>query len=460
MTNHYVNIQSIKGLAELEANFDFSKKDVVIITGKNGAGKTTLIKAFRLLYDLQVFDKTSNANSLNANSSVTFRLGDVVPELSFTYNEKLKALDTKQPLPSKKLVLSELPIPFGNRFERFSLVAKFDADMRTNIASNQYVPAEGITDFLSSIYPEGEHFHELKQTRIERYTFYFLLQESDYYIREDHFSSGEFFLIQLYRLVTSGAKLIVIDELDISLDASAQVKFLDSIKPILTEYGSKLIMVTHSLALMETANEGDLYYLERQGDTATLEQRSFGYVKSDLYGFKGRDRYILVEDVVLEEFIKYLIKNFDIKPFFNYEIIVVGGEPQVRGMAVKNDELEIFGHSDQVIIITDADIFEQVRRQYKGPTKVIASPVQDIELYIWQNREKELSDVKINDFTPARTEKKTSKTYWDKIIAHQRTDESKIAFKNRLYKIIIDNNDANELVNALRQHLCIEIPNV
>lgn len=455
MTNHYVNIQNIKGLAELEATFDFSEKDVVIITGKNGAGKTTLIKAFRLLYDLQVFDKTSNANSLNVNSSVTFRLGDVVPELSLTYNEKLKALDTKQPLPSKQLVLSELPIPYGNRFEQFSLVAKFDADMRTNIASNQYEQAEGITDFLSSIYPGGERLNELKQTRIGKYTFYFILQENDYYIREDHFSSGEFFLIQLYRLVTSGAKLIVIDELDISLDASAQVKFLESIKPILTEYGSKLIMVTHSLALMETANEGDLYYLERQGNTATLEQRSFGYVKSDLYGFKGRDRYILTEDPVLEGFIEYLIKTFNIKPFFNYEIIPVGGEPQVRGMAAKNDELEIFGPSEQVIVITDGDIFNQVKRQYKGPTKVLSSPVNDIELYIWNNREKFLSNVVINEFTHAEKDKDTAKTYWKMIISVQGRPEAKKIFKDRLYQIIIDNNDVNELIAALKQHLCI-----
>jgi len=456
VTSHYVGIKNIKGLTELEATFDFSEKDVVIITGKNGSGKTTLIKAFRLLYDLQVFDKTSNANSLNLNSSVTFKLGNVVPDLAFSYNSKLKALDTKQPLPSKHLVLSELPIPFGNRFEQFSLVAKFDSDIRTNIASSKYEQARGITDFLGQIYPEGERFRELCQTKAGKFTFYFMLQDSDYYIREDHFSSGEFFLIQLYRLVTSGAKLIVIDELDISLDASAQVKFLAAIKPILERHGSKLIMVTHSLALMETANEGDLYYLERQKNTVTLEQRSFGYVKSDLYGFKGRDRYILTEDTVLAGFIEYLIRASEIKPFFNYDIIPVGGEPQVRGMAAKNDELEIFGPSDRVLVVTDGDIFEELTHHYGGPTIVVASPVNDIELYIWQNREQFLPDVIIEDFTHAERDKDTAKTYWKKMISAQGRPESKKVFRDRLYKIIVDNNDTCELTNALKQHLCIE----
>lgn len=456
MTSHYIGIKNIKGLAELEATFDFSEKDVVIITGKNGSGKTTLIKAFRLLYDLQVFDKTSNANSLNSSSSVSFRLGDIVPELSFSYNSKLKALDTKQPLPSKKLVLSELPIPFGNRFEQFSLVAKFDSDIRTSIASSKYEQAEGIADFLGCIYPESERFTELKQTKIGKHTFYFVLQENDYYIREDHFSSGEFFLIQLYRLVTTGAKLIVIDELDISLDASAQVRFLAAIKPILKEHNSKLIMVTHSLALMETANEGDLYYLERQNNAVTLEQRSFGYVKSDLYGFKGKDRYILTEDTVLAGFIEYLISASEIQPFFNYEIIPVGGEPQVKAMTAKNDELEIFGPSERVIVIIDGDIFGEVKRQYKGPTTVIASPVDDIELYIWQNREQLLPDVAIRDFTHAERDKDTAKTYWKKIISAQGRPESKKLFIDRLYQIIIDNCDTNELIGVLKQHLCIE----
>lgn len=454
MTSYYVSIEKIKGLTKLEAVFDFSGKDIVIITGKNGSGKTTLIKTFRLLYDLQVFDKTSNVNSLSPDSSVIFKLVDIIPELSFSYNLKLKALDTKQSLPPKKSVLSELPIPFGNRFEHFSLIAKFDSEIRTKIASSEYEQAEKITAFLSCIYPENKLFDELKETKIGKYTFYFILQENDYYIREDHFSSGEFFLIQLYRLVTSGAKLIVIDELDISLDASAQVHFLAAITPILQEYDSKLIMVTHSLALMETANEGDLYYLERQGSNVSLEQRSFGYVKSDLYGFKGRDRYILTEDLVLAGFIEYLIKISPATIFFNYEVIPVGGEPQVRNMAIRNDQHKIFGPSERVLIIIDGDIFDNFN--YQGPTSIFSSPVNDIELYIWQNREQYLPNVETPEFTHAIREKDTAKTYWKKIISAQGRPESQKIFTDKLYQIIIDNNDSSQLAQALENHLCLK----
>lgn len=455
MNSHSISIRNIKGISKLSATFDFSEKEIVIITGKNGSGKTTLIKAFRLINDLQIFKKTSNANSIGIDSSVTFNLSGIATDLLFTYNPKFGALDTKQSLPANQLVISELPIPFGKRFEHFSLVAKFDSAITDKIASSEYRPAEKMTGFLSCIYPDSRRFDELQEATIDKYTFYFILQENDYYIREDHFSSGEYFLIQLYRLITSGAKLIIIDELDISLDASAQVKFIAAITPILKEYNSKLIMVTHSLALMEMADEGDLYYLEKQESNVSLEKRSFGYIKSDLYGFKGRDRYILTEDLVLAGFVEFLIKHSSLQTFFNYEIIPVGGEPQVRGMAVRNDEQEIFGPSDRVIAIIDGDIFNQLTSSYKGPTSIIASPVHDIELYIWQNRASFLCDIETPEFTHAEREKDTAKTYWKKIISAQGRPENKKLFIKRLYTIIVDNNDTGELVLALKNHLCL-----
>jgi len=452
MTRHSVEIKNIKGLCELKVTFDFSNKDVVIVTGKNGSGKTTLIKAFRLLYDLQVFNKTSNGNSIRDDSSIEFNLDlDGFQQLLFSYDPKLKALDTKQALPLKDSVISELPIPFGYRFQHLSLVSKYDSEVRTNFITGNYTQADRLQSFLRSIYAGSEKFSELNETNVGKHTFYFIPLPGDYYLREDHLSSGEYFLIQLYRLITSGSKLVVIDELDISLDASAQVRFLDATKPLLKEYDSKLIMVSHSLALMETANEGDIYYLEKQGTNVSLEQRSFGYVKSDLYGFKGRDRYILTEDPVLAGFIEYLIQACEIRAFFNYEIIPVGGEPQVRSMAERNDEYEIFGPSEAVLVIIDGDIFNELTTRYKGPTPVFSSPVKDIELYIWQNRVS-LKLPKLN-FTHAATEKKTSKTYWKKIIKSQRTPELKKQLVKRMYDAVKDNHDVDYLLQALRNHL-------
>lgn len=451
MTSYHVEVKNVKGLKELKVTFDFSERNTIVITGKNGAGKTTLVKAFKLISDPQVFERTSSLSSIRADSSIEFSLDDL-SSFSFSYNEKLRVLDTKQKLPSKNLVTSELPIPYGDRFQQFSLVARYDSEIRANIASSDYQEASDLRNFLRMVYPENERLDHLKSTKVKKHQFYFILQHEDYYIREDHFSSGEFFLIQLYRLITSGAKLIVIDELDISLDASAQIHFFGAIQPLLKEYNSNLIFISHSLALMETVHEGDLYYLEIANKETTLEQRSFGYIKSDLYGFKGRDRFILTEDETLAGFIEFIIRTQNIVTFFQYEIISIGGQPQIETITKKNDDHEIFGPSHKVIVVVDKDIHGKIN--YTGNTKIYPSPVNDIEVFIWSNRDSFLKDVKIKKFKEAKKDKDTAKTYWKKVISsNQKT-------KEQLYQIIIDNNkyESNQLIDAIKRHLCLSPP--
>lgn len=447
MVSVKVIILNISGVSELRTNFDFSSQNIIVITGKNGVGKTTLVKAFKLITDPQVFQKSAGLDSIRTDSNVSFELDGYQP-FSFSFNPKINALDTRQHLPNKGIVVAELPIPFGARFQQFSLVAQFDSDMRVNIASSNYQDADELQDFLNNVYSVNK-FSSLKVTRIEKHKLYFILRENDYYIREDHLSSGEFFLIQLFRLITSGSELIIIDELDVSLDAVAQVNLFGAIKPLLEKYNSQLIVMSHSLAFMSTVNESGLYYLEDNNGSASLEQRSYGYIKSDLYGFKGKDRYIITEDEVLSGFINYLIISNNIPTFFEYEIIPVGGKPQIKLMAEKNDSDRIFGKSEHVIIVVDKDIFSDTG--YNGPTELHSSPVSDIELFIWKNREQLLADVQIDDFTPADRDKKTAKTYCKKVVnSGQKTYQD-------LYALVASQNqeETNQLVDVLRSHLCL-----
>ena len=448
MTNKYsVEIENIKSLSGLKITFDFSTGNVLVITGKNGAGKTTLVKAFKSISEPQVFERTSSLNSIRQNSKISFEINGYQP-FTFSYNPKLHGLDTKQTLPPKNTVISELPIPFGDRFQHFTLVAKYDSEIRANIASSNYQFANKLCKFLSDVYPENQRFSKLQVTRVKKYEFYFILKDEDYYIREDHFSSGEFFLIQLFRLITSGAELVIIDELEISLDASAQVHLISALQPLLELFNSKLIVVSHSLAFMKMADEGSLYYLEEDSGVSSLERRSYGYIKSDLYGFRGKDRYIITEDPTLVGFIEYLIRKYKIPVFYQYEVIAVGGEQQVKSITRKNDEHEIFGPSPHVIVIIDKDIAGSLG--YKGETQVYTSPVNDIELFIWENRNRLLPEIRLKPFKPADKDKKTAKTYWGKVISsRQKTCDE-------LYQLVIDeNNDETiELVDALRNHLC------
>lgn len=446
MSTDKVVIKNIKNLADLEIDFDFGKSRIITVTGRNGVGKTSVVKAFRLISDPQVFQKTAGLNSVRSNSSVYFEISGFQP-FEYKFNEKFDTLDTRDKIPSHIEISAELPIPYGNRFEYFSLISNYDGEIRANIASSQYSEATELILFLSKVY-SSDKFKGLNSTKVNKYDFYFILGENDFYIREDHFSSGEFFLIQIYRLVTSGAKLIIIDELDISLDAAAQANLYSSLLMLVEKYESRLIVISHSLAFMSTVSEGGLYYLENRSGNILLENRSFGYIKSDLYGFSGRDRYILTEDEVLSGFLEYLIRKH-IKTFFKYEIIPIGGQPQIDAISKRNDSHKIFGVPEKVVIVIDKDIEDKIK--YSGPSKVIVSPVDDIELYIWKNRFELLPNIKQPLFKSANKDKDTSKTYWKKII------RSKQVSANDLYNIVEENfgDKTQELINGLSDHLCL-----
>jgi len=442
-----VTINNVKGVVELKVIFDFSDQKIIVVTGKNGVGKTTLVKAFKLISDPQVFKKSASLKSIRSDSSISFELYGH-EKFDFSYDNKLDALDTKQVLPKQEAVVAELPIPFGVRFQQFSLVAKFDADIRTNIASSIYHDADELITFLSQVYLTNK-FSSLKVTKIKHKNFYFVLRERDFYIREDHLSSGEFYLIQLFRLITSGAELIIIDELDVSLDAAAQVHVFEAIKPLLEKYNSRLIVMSHSLAFMSTVDDGGLYLLEDNSHDITLEQRSFGYVKSALYGFEGYDRYILTEDHVMEGFIGYVINKFSIAPYYQYKTIGVGGWNQLRLIIEKNDTENFFTDFSNVIGIVDGDACQDISNNYSGPTKILRSPVEDIEKYIYLNRDSLLTEVELPDYLESGNTKKASKSYWKYL-----TIDKGMPI-NCLYQLVIDsqNESAERLACEIRTFL-------
>lgn len=440
-----ITIRNIKGFVDINIEFDFSDNNLLVITGKNGIGKTSIVKSFFLIEDPQVFQRTAGLSAVRDTSYVNFELSDQSP-FTFSYNKKLGVLDSKDLLPMDGEIISELPIPYGRRFQQFSLISSYDSHIRANIAASQYAEAAELKEFLSKIYL-GSDYEGLKVTQVNKHKFYFILRDGDYYIREDHLSSGEFFLIQLFRLVTSGASLLIIDEFDVALDASAQVNLYGVLKKVLDDYKSRLIIISHSLAFMEKIDEGSLYYLERNAGIASLEQRSFWYVKSDLYGFRGSDRYIITEDLVLAGFISHLIQK-NLKTFFQYKIIPVGGQPQIEQMAKKNDSDEIFASPHAVIIVVDRDIFNKIN--YDGESEVLSSPVDDIELYIWRNKDDLIPACYHPQFKRAKSDKDTSKTFWKKLI------RSGSFGVEDLYEFIVRDNqeEVNFLIDGLRRHLC------
>jgi len=442
-----VSLRALNNIDQLTIDFIFPKSNIIVVTGRNGAGKTTVLKTFNLLSDPEIYSKSSGEDAVSNTSKASFMLDGLEPfELHF--NTKLGAFDTKDTIPDEGTVISELPIPYGTRFQQFSKIAKYDADLKVHIASTNYTEARGLIEFLSAVYSSTK-FEHLKSTQINRNEFYFTLKDNDYYIREDHFSSGEFFLIQIYRLISSGAKLILVDELDVALDAVAQVNLYSAIKPILQANNSRLIVVSHSLAFMNTVDEGGLYYLEENNGNTSLESRTFGYVKSDLFGFRGYDRYILTEDDVLEGFIEFLIRYFSIDCHYKYITIGLAGDNQLEMIIKKNDTNEIFIEPEKVLCIVDGDVFSKINDNYRGPTKIIRSPADDLQTYLYTNRSTLLSEVGLPSYQESSYAKKASKTYWRWLTV------DKGFSTEQLYKVIVESDaiDATTIKNEIETFL-------
>ena len=245
-------------------------------------------------------------------------------------------------------------MPHGQRFNFFMTLFNADHDIRSKIVLGHYERPDRLIEFLSSIYGE-RRFENLIAVRFRHGMCCCILREDGWYLREDYFSSGEYFLINLFRKITEGEQLVFIDEIDISLDANAQARLASELRVLCRESNAKLVFTSHSLAIMQTLEAGELLYLERGETGATLTPMSFSFVKSLMFGFRGYDRFIITEDDVLKGFLEYVIQRYCQPAFFSYVIIIAGSGAQAVEMMRRNRRNEFLGPSAQVITILDGD---------------------------------------------------------------------------------------------------------
>jgi hypothetical protein len=111
----------------------------------------------------------------------------------------------------------------------------------------------------------------------------------------------------------------------------------------------------------------------------------------------------------------------------------------------KNDAQQIFADSDKVLCIVDGDVYPGLRDDYKGPTAVHYTHVQDLEKYLYLNRKVLISDDLMPDYPEAKNEKKASKTYWKWL-----TQQKQVSTE-RLYQIIVESDGVD--VGFLRKKI-------
>lgn len=371
-----INIKNVQHIGSFDLEIDARGHGLKCIVGKNGVGKTTLIKCVRNFSSSDTFAKTSPVDIFSKESEINYEFNG--NNYTFSYDGATSALELRKPIPREErdCIDVELPIPYGSRFNFFQSISDANNAIVKAIALESYSKPDELIDFLNATYSTNK-FDSLIEVEEKSNSYYCLLIGGGRYIREDYLSSGEFFLISLYRKVKSRKKLIVIDELDISLDAAAQVFLIKTLRAFCEKYSVNVLFTTHSLALMRTLDDGELFYFTNENGNASLYPVSYNYIKSVLFGFEGWDKYILTEDEVLQNYIEYLINKYCDDVFYKYKIIYVGGATNVVDLMKRNKIHKFLSDDKNVICILDGD--QKEKRHVVNNQDVYCIPQESVE---------------------------------------------------------------------------------
>ena len=146
---------------------------------------------------------------------------------------------------------------------------------------------------------------------------------------------------------------------------------------------------------------------------------------------------------------KDYIQHYSVDCYYQHITIGVAGVNQLQRIVEKNDRDQIFTDHSNVLCIVDGDVFSSLKSDYKGPTQIICSPVEDIEMYICSKRSTLLPNIDFPPYRESCDKKRASKTYWRWLL------KDKGFRKNDLYQLIVGAEDENvqQLLEKVRGFL-------
>lgn len=385
MSRLQVTLDAIQHVAHLHLDVDLSKSGLMCLVGRNGAGKTTLVRALRNLSNSDTFVRTATPYAFSEESRIVYDLDG--EQVTFSYNNVVRSLDCRDKISKelRALVAAELPMPYGARFNYFRSASEADQDIRTAIAFGTYDRPEELISFLNAVY-ETDRYSAMVEVRLRGKSYYALVRENGTYIREDYLSSGEHFLINLFRTIKGPSKLLVIDEIDLSLDAAAQSNLPGWLRGFCAQYDRKILFTTHSLALMQQLEVEELFYMEEENGGVSITPTSFSQAMLKLFGFIGYDRYIATEDKKLIALVHHLVKKYCPTTLLSYKVIYIGGASQVAGLIESNETDRFLAAPERVIAILDGD---QCKEKYAQNARIHMIPLKSVEKALWAARQED-----------------------------------------------------------------------
>jgi len=374
-----IEINNLKSINYLKWELQ-KEKGVYGIIGENGTGKSSLLICISKLVNKSIFQHELIGLGHYENTKITYTINDKkmnwIKNSSTNNNWRQEESDIH--IMPKINGFFESSILSGTRFTKIDYYIKNELTFRKDEdlieKANDFI----IREINYILYGDEEHFfkfNELYKIKAKRrrkfndkfkdieYEYYALKINSDEILKEQLFSTGEYFLLQLLKFLVNFTKekntippLIIIDEIEISLHPLAQERLIKRLNYFCLEYNMIAIFASHSLHIIDNINVKNRFYIYKNEDNEIKIENGIdiGYLTSKLYKHQYYDYIILVEDVIAKKYVELSIKDILKTGNIKYEVIPIGAANNVLEMARINFSKTYFGNAS-ILPIVDED---------------------------------------------------------------------------------------------------------
>lgn len=396
-----LKIHNLKFIKDYTLSFSLNK-GLYAITGENASGKSTIISSTAcLFYEIPMYDYFGKPCD---DSLIRFEIEDTVFQWCSKNGKWSKDFPSKLPIGG----FFEGSIIYGNRFKNtyFSVIRKLD-EMNINAmnAADNYV-RENLGLILHNNPNYYSNLFRLKPDIVSKHRLasapYFYKAENGTLISQARMSTGENLLISILNSLNIIRKkrekfndnrpsLILLDEIEIALHASALRRLLWFLQKAAEELELAIYFSTHSLELIRDIKPQNIFYISKQidGSLCTTNPCYPAFATRNLYSDDGygNDIVILCEDdlskIIIERILieKRLINNIRIK------ILPTGGWQNTITMAHDLVVSRLLLKHTKILVVLDKDIKDQVpsyikKNPHLRDIKVDYIPVNSLEKYL------------------------------------------------------------------------------
>lgn len=481
-------IENIRNIGHLE--FSIPSPGVHILTGENGIGKSTLFTCLSRICDSNAYRRGFPSPKHRNFDEYKGRITYCVDNKHVTYTKRESGKwqpDTKEWIFDQFGFNNVICISTNNERTFVQELEKIRNDKQADEWIAKKMNAILNTDRFSSLKPivVGDlRSRNGNAASKRRNTAFAIPLSNNKYYSEQNFSFGEIVLLNLlYELENAQENsLILIDELEMALHPSAQIRLIDQLKDLSEAKKLTVIVSTHSSSIIRSQKtvillEKDDNYNGNSTNNITVSYDSTPARAIGAIGLREdsmADIIVLVEDLQAKAFFRALFEKYkSINPngiILDLRIIPIGGWDNVISFYIQAQKEHVFNDNTFLAVFLDEDAktpFMQSKNRNCGgnihflpytPELFLHKTLKDYRGEIIQKLKKEYSKQFINysiqDLPGGAPEndRDAAKKNTSVIIEQLSNDtgEAKEAIYNNVYRFgvnkIIDNGTINRLL--------------